>query len=222
MEKFTKGDFDYIKFEEGDNIEEFLKTFALILFADKEKNLYCFNYVSCRAVRFDAKQYKWVIDDRKEIEDFKDIEQVDEELAKLIFKAIPPYDCFLEYDRVEEEKTLQYYDDLRKNTPKKVIGWLKEPYDYEPADSAEGDDIYGAAIINDIVEHNYFFVADWMQLIPVFNDGTYLELSSRSMGFLIGISRRQAKELDYVDYAFGEPYWDEPDSFFNKPEEGLY
>ena len=220
MKKYSKGDFDYIKFDTDEEIEDFVKTVSLLFFVDKDGTLYCFDYYQRRSVRFDKNSYKWVMDSKCDLDDFEGFDEVDEETAKALFKSIPPFECFGEMEVLAEQETLKYYEKVRKETPRKVVGWLSRVSDYIEAD--DNQVFYSAAIINDIIEHNYFFVADWMNLIPVFDDGTYLCLSSRSMGYLIAISKNEAKDFSYVRYAFGQEFWDEDDSFFNIPKEGLY
>ena len=212
--------FDYVKFNTLEELKEYVQTGNLTLYADKDEVLYCFDWYFRRTVRFDKEAYKWVIDKRKTFDEFKDMEKLGKEEFNKIIQAIPPFDAFREYETLEANKTIEYYNNLRKQTDKKVIGWVSKTKGYRPAN--DKNELYSAAILNDIIEHKYFFVADWNQLIPVFEDKKYLDLSSRAMGFLIALSRGEADDFSYVDYAFGEPFFFEEDDFFNKPQEGLY
>lgn len=220
MKTLTKDDFQYIKFENLEELQSFILTMQLILYADKDKNLYCYNYDQYRAVRFDREQKKWVMDDKKSISDYKGFQQITGDLAKDIYKAIPPFECFREIELQHEKDILQSYEELRRKTQRKVVGWVEELEGYEEADDRE--EMYTAALLNDIVEHDYFFVAGWMPLTPVFDDGKYLMLSDRAMGYVMAVSKGKARDYDYVDYTFGEPWFFEEDSFFHKPEKGLY
>ena len=56
----------------------------------------------------------------------------------------------------------------------------------------------------------------------VFEDATYLVLSDRAMGALIGISRGEARDIDYMPYTHGEDYFAAPEGTFNMPKKGLY
>ena len=220
MKKYTKDDFTYINFDSIEELGDFMRNSQLILYCDKDKNLYCFNYYRNRSIRFDDKQYKWVIDGKKTIKDFEHFDCIEKDLEAEIFKSIPPYECLKEFEELEAKETLEHYENKRKTTPRKVMGWLEEVSNYEEAN--DEDELYTGALLNDIIEHQYFFIASWMPLYPVFDDGTYLSLSDRAMGFVIGVSRGEAHDFDYVDYAFGEDYFFADDSVFNKPENGLY
>ena len=96
MKKYSKGDFDYIKFDTDEEIEDFVKTVSLLFFVDKDGTLYCFDYYQRRSVRFDKGSYKWVMDSKTDLDDFEGFDEVDEETTKALFNSMPQIAPFVD------------------------------------------------------------------------------------------------------------------------------
>ena len=220
MKKTSKGDFDYIRFDNVEEIKDFLLTMPLLLYADEASNLFCFDHMACRGARFDKDAYQWLPDTRKSFEDYEDLKTIEDGLAEKILKTIPPFDCFKKMEEERELETLRYYEELRQKTPHRVIGWLADIEDYRIANDPEG--YYEAAVLTDLIDHDYVFTAMWFGLYPVFEDHTYLSLSDRSLGFLLALSQGEAKDYSYAAYAFGDMPEEGDPSKYNPPKEGLY
>ena len=221
MNNYTKEDFDYINFEKEGEKVRYTKTFRLLLYVDDNKNLYCFHTYIFRTLRFDRKKYKWVTDTlKKKITDFKNMSLLDSDVVNEIYRVIPPFQAIIELEKEEENSIKQRYEDLRNKTEHRVIGWVSSTKGYKRASDIR--EHYTAALLNDIIKHQYCFITMWCPLIPVFENGRYLELSDRAMGFLIALSKGDASIDAYIDYTLDDDIFINESGKYNPPKEGLY
>lgn len=221
MNNYTREDFDYINFDYRIQRLNHMQTFRLIMYVDENKNLYCYHTNLLRSIHFDRKKYQWVIDKgKKKIADFKEMASLNHDLAEDIYYSIPPFDTIRELEEEEENSIKQRYEELRKKTKHRVIGWVSSTKGYKPVRDVR--EHYTAALLNDIIEHQYCFVAMWCPLVPVFENGRYLALSDRQMGFLLALSKGDASQDAYIPYAFDDDIFINETDGYNTPKEGLY
>ena len=122
----------------------------------------------------------------------------------------------MQNNKKNTEELKERYLKLRQETPHKVIGWFDQVNDRKAAE--DSNNLYLAALLNDISENCYDFSGDEMYLFPVFEDNTYLDFSSRGWGDVLAKSRNEFEELSYDAYAFmykGKKY---PDKGFYRNE----
>jgi len=201
MKRIKDGDVSYIKFEDGDDIDFIAKIISLLLYSDNEGNLYCEDYHAKRAVFFSHTTKKW-----KPIEfdsyDRDALKHIDSEEAEPIYKEYPPFDAL---DAIRHDKTsatFTYWAKKRQETPRKVVGWVYYLDARAFPVTDDEDDSHTAALINDIVEHQYYFGGDQMDMMPIFDDGTTIDFSSRGWGWVVAASLNEFDEMSYSTYAF--------------------
>ena len=212
MKKEVNNGIEIIKFEDGDDMEFLSKIIGLTLF--KNNNiLYCANYQDNYALVFDDSKKMWKPFDIEKISG-SEIELSDDESMK-IFKAYPPFDAFEEMKKDRANKKLEYWNKKRKTTKEKVIGWA---YPSENTKYGEATDDKIAAIINDIVAHNYYFGGDELDVVPIFEDNTCLDFSSRGWGNIEALANNMAGDYDY-SYFYSASLLKPP---FRTPDIGIY
>lgn len=212
MKKEEHGDFEYIKLEEDDDFELFRKTFGLVLYLINNV-LYCVNHNEGFALSYNIDKKEWVVIDYKSVPNSKKYLNDDE--AMKIWKKIPPFDAIDKYKEEKAAKKLAYWNELRKTTKRKVIGWV-ELYTH-PKFAKQTDDKV-AALINDIAEHDYFFGGDDIELVPMFDDGTCLDFSSSGWGEVEALANQMGGDYDYSMYK-NASLLNPP---FRMPKEGMY
>lgn len=208
-------DFDLVDLKDCTEEEIYFlaKVATLVLEEDEDGNYYCWDYSIDRCLFFDKKKKEW---SKYYDSDFHDkCKGVDTDKSHEFYKKYPPFEIFENWDKEEAEKELKYWEKLCKKTPHKVVGWVSVVYGiYDPCN--DRDESYSAAIINDIKEHKYEFAPNVFELVPVFEDGTYINYSTRGWGRILALANGEADQYAYVDYAFygvGE---------IKEPEEGFY
>ena len=212
MKKTKDGDLEYITLEEGDDFELFQKTFGLVLYRI-DNTLYCVNHNECFALLLLKDSNEWVLIDYDEVPYIED--SLSEEEANEAWKKTPPFDAIVKYKKEKAEKKLAYWAEQRKNTKRKVIGWV-DPYE-QPKFGKQTDDKI-AALINDIAEHDYFFGGDDIEIVPMFDDGTCLDFSSSGWGEIQALANGMGGDYDYSMYK-NASMLNPP---FRKPKEGKY
>ena len=212
MKKEKHGDFEFVRLEEDDDVELFRKTFGLVLYKI-ENTLYCVNHNECFALLLTSDGNEWVVTDYDEIP-YQE-ECLSDEEAKEVWKKNPPFDAIEKYKKDKANKKLAYWNELRKNTKRKVIGWV-DPYEHPKF--GERNDAKVAALINDIAEHNYYFGGDDIELVPMFDDGTCLDFSSSGWGEIEALANGMGGDFDYAMYKNASML--KPP--FRMPKEGKY
>ena len=212
-------DFDLVQPETDEEIDFLAKTATLFITRDPEGNLYCCDYSTNRVVKYNTEKKKWERYDEYfngELSIF-DFESLTNEEAEEIYKNNPPFEALEAAQKEDEAKANAYWDKMRKETKHRVVGWVAYADDlYDYANDKDGS--YSAAVINDIVEHDCLFAGEVIDLVPVFEDHTFTNFSSRGWGHIMAISKGETEEMDYVSYTFA-PYLDEHSRM---PEEGFY
>ena len=201
MKRIKNGNNTYIKFEEGDDLDFIARTISMFLYVDKDGNYICEEYDTKRAVLYDHLKKKWE-PIPFESYDRDQLTQIMDEDKDNLLKVIPPFEVLDSIRNQQSNETGLYWAKKRQETKRKVIGWVyaSDYKDYQQAN--DDDDSYAAALINDIVEHQYYFAGDMMEYMPLFDDGKYVNYSSRGWGYIISISREEYDEMDYSTYAF--------------------
>lgn len=204
--------FDGIQFEEGDDVDFFAKCISLILMHNPEGDYYCWDYATQRVIMYSEKRKCW---ERYPFDDYMDYPEVPREEALEFYKEHPPFALLEEMENEHEQEILKEWDDLRNKTPHKVVGWIYRINGlYKRANDEDG--LYSAALINDIDEHQYAFAGQSIDLVPIFEDGTFIDFSSRGWGHILALAYREAKDFSYSGYAFyGFDHT-------NYPDEGTY
>lgn len=215
MKKTKCGDFDLIKFEEGDDITFFAKTINLCLSVDDDGVLYCQEFYKNRAVAYDKSEGVWKRIDLNAVPE--NAKTLSDEEANEVYKNNPPFDALDEIKKEAENKRLKFWQELRATTKRKVIGWA---YPTDKVKVENCDDEKTAALVNDIVEHGYFFTGDCIDLLPIFDDYTCTDFSSRGWGGIIALSKDDGDEMAYTNYAWNGLY--EDISSFKYPKRGFY
>jgi len=206
-------DFDAIQIEEGDDIFFVAEILNKAIYEDETGNLYCADFYLNRVAVFNQTDKKWQPGPKNIIRELDNYRKLDDEEAMRVFKNNPPFDCFKEMENQHADKLSKHYLKLRKETKHEVIGWTDNVRGRKQAN--DSDDLYFAALLNDISKNQYDFSGDEMYLIPVFEDGTYLDFSSRGWGGVLAASRYQFQDMAYSAYTFmykGKKY----------PEKGFY
>lgn len=211
MKKEKHDGFEYVQLEEEDDVELFRKTFGLVLYRI-ENTLYCVNHNQCFALLLTIDN-QWVVTDYDEVP-FQE-ECLSDEEAKEVWKKYPPFDAIDKYKEDKANKKLSYWNELRKNTKRKVIGWV-DPCMHPKF--GEQNDAKVAALINDIAEHDYFFGGDDIELVPMFEDGTCLDFSSSGWGEIEALANNMGGDFDYS--MFKNSSLLKPP--FRMPKEGMY
>lgn len=212
MKKEKHGDLEYVQLEEGDDVELFRKTFGLVLFRTNGV-LYCANYEEGFALKLFVDKNEWFVIDFEELPEQEYV--LEDEEAKEIYKKLPPFETIDKYKEDKAKKVLEYWDEKRKTTRRKVIGWI-EP-DSETL-FGEADDYMIAAIINDIAEHNYYFGGDDLEIVPMFEDHICLDFSSSGWGKIEALANGLGGDYDYSLYKNASML--KPP--FRRPKEGIY
>lgn len=219
-EKKINDIFSTIQLEKDDDFELFAKSVGTSLYVDNTGNMLCFYSAlnETRVVAFDSLKKEWYPLNKEEI-DKLDLDKyilLSFEDSMKIYKDYPPFEAleFLKNQKAIER--LKIVLKLRKTTPHRVIGWTDYVASRERANDV--DDSYFAAVINDVAKHQYFFYGDTIDLVPVFEDNTYIDYSSRGWGDIIALSKNKAGDYDYSLYAWhGENY-----SGLKEPPMGFY
>ena len=194
MKKEEHGDFEYVKLEEDDDIELFRKTFGLVLY-QVENGFICVNYNEGFAFKFELDKKEWALMDYKKLPNLED--SLDDVEATEVYKKYPPFDAIDKYKEDKANKKLAYWAEQRKNTKRKVIGWMPT-YD-NPLIGRQTDEKI-AALINDIAEHDYFFGGDDIDLVPIFDDKTCLDFSSSGWGEIEALANNMGDDFAYSMY----------------------
>ena len=174
----------------------------ILILRDKDKNFFCCEYPTRNCLIFDFTKKVWK---PYKIEDAPDdVEYLEFEEIKDICRSYPPFEMLDKVSKARAKKRLERWEKRRKSTKRKVIGWAYSVDDFTETDVNNDKDYKDkiAALINDVAEHGYLFTGDVIDLIPIFDDRTYLTLSSRGWGDLLALSHGEADDLAYSMYAY--------------------
>ena len=207
--------FDAIQIEEEDDIFFIANILNKAIYKDENGYLYCIDFCLNRIAFFNIKNRRWEPASKDIMRELDKYQKLNEDDEMKVFQNNPPFACFDEMEKEHSDELSKKYLKLRKETPHKVIGWLDKVNGKKEADDSK--DLYYAALLNDISENQYDFSGDEMYLFPIFEDGTYLDFSSRGWGGVLAASRYEFADMAYSAYAFmynGKKY--PKKGFYNK------
>ncbi len=213
MKKETKDDVTYLKAETKEDFDYLVMINGLIFFRDKDKKLYCEDYLNKVYVVLIG--HKWIVLTDEEIQDIElqEKEDVDFDETWQILKEqnALPIDAINEGRKIRNNEYQEYWQQTKQNSGRRVIGWstmFTYPF-VEIREAEDENDEHFTALIRDISDCDYLFAGDEIELFPVFDDYTVLRLSARTMGQAMALAHGYNDPMDYALFAWAGRLYDD-------------
>ena len=147
------------------------------------------------------------------------------EEAQELCAEFPPWPLLEAHFAKKTKSVEEKYLNLRQNTTKKVIGWTYSPtFNFLRRENISPEE--EAAIVNDLIEHGYFFAGDchdddFSTASPVMEDYSYIALSTYHMATLMAHAQGNFDKYGYSLYQYrslmNEDSFVFPDGHLSKP-----
>lgn len=182
-------------YPENDDDEMFLLRDNLLLyFKDKDGFIHCQDFVKKLSVIF--KNGKWLPEEYKARDESQRRLNLDEVLKET--DGVTPAQGLKDVENAMADKARdELVQKLNKKSRHRVIGYTKAGRFIE---SEEDYDSYYIALLQDIRKHQYLFTGDEMDAVPVFEDYTTLDFSTRGWGKVIADSQLETDLMAYTNY----------------------